>query len=245
MLELARQEIFTSDYDAMRGWAERALETAKAVGEPTLTASSAALLALAHAFLGDAAPAATASAEAATYIEAIADGEVAVRLDAAIHLASALFYLDRLEAASAHAERAFALARTSGHVDLILTAFGIVGNIRLARGDIAGAAEFFDAAVETSRLTDNAAQLISWNLVNRSLVASTAGDTQAALIAIEESDELAALSGVALAWSGMAQAEVLLADGEPARGAAALVAAAGETTCRTSRAARACAGSSC
>jgi DNA-binding CsgD family transcriptional regulator/tetratricopeptide (TPR) repeat protein len=226
-LELARQQIFRADYGEMRDWGERALRAAKEVGDPQLMGCSAALVALAYAFLADVEPAAAACAEAAVLVEAMGDEPVLSRLDAAIHLAAAEFYLERFATASVRAEHAFTLARATGHGDLILAAFTIVGNIRLARGDLRGATEFWDAAVETSRLT-HAAQLLAWNLVNRSLVASAAGDTPAALDAIEESDELAALSGVALAWSTIAQAEALLADGEPARAAQALAKTAGD-----------------
>jgi len=227
LLELARQDIFRADYPSMRDWAARALDAAKAAGDRALTALSAALLALAHGFLGEVDGAEAAGAEVIAALEAMGDDELATRLDAEIHLASAEFYVDRLEAASAHAEHAFTLARATGHGDLILTAFGIVGNIRLARGDLRGAREFYDAGVETSRLTDTA-QMIAWNLVNRSLVASAAGDTQAALAASDEVAEMDALSGTALAWSGMAHAEALLAGGDSARAEAELLRAAGE-----------------
>ena len=135
------------------------------------------------------------------------------RLEAPPYLAAAEYYLDRLDEAGAHAERAIAVGRATGHGDLFLVAYAIVGNIRLARGDIAGATEFFDAAVEITRLSDNA-QLLGWNLVNRSMVATAAGDTETALATAEEVTELAeSLHGVAAAWSRVAHAAALLASG--------------------------------
>jgi DNA-binding NarL/FixJ family response regulator/tetratricopeptide (TPR) repeat protein len=226
MTEMARLEIFRGRYPSMRDWAVRALEAARAVGDPAVMSSPAALVALAHGFLGEVAAGKAACAEAAAIVAAMSEDELAARLDAPSNLAAAEFYLERLEQASAHAERALALGRASGHGDLFLAGYGIVGNIRMLRGDIRGAAEFWDAAVETTRLIGNP-QLTAWNLVNRSLTATAEGDAATALAAAEEAREMGSLTGTAHAWSGMAQAEALLAAGEPARGEAALMDAAG------------------
>jgi DNA-binding NarL/FixJ family response regulator len=226
MIELAHQEIWRGDYGAMRDWAQRGLRVATTIGDRSLMASGAALLALARAFLGEVEPAAAACDEAAALVAAMSETELAARLDAATNLAAAEYYLERLDRAAAQAEHAYAVGRSTGHDDLFVSGYGIVGNIRLARGDLDGAAEFYETAVEATRLMDNA-QLTAWNLVNRSLVAIAAGDAQTALSAADEAEELGALAGVALAWFGMARAEALLAAGEAARGAQALEEAAG------------------
>jgi DNA-binding CsgD family transcriptional regulator len=185
------------------------------------------MVALANAFLGSVAEAEAACVEAAGLVDAMSDEELAGLLDAAANLAAAEFYLDRLERAGAHAEHAHAVGRETGHGDLFLVAYGIIGNIRLARGDIGGAVEFFDAAVDTTRLSGNA-QLLAWTLVNRSLVAAVAGEAEAALALFEESAELeGALHGVAAAWSGMAHAAALLETGDAAGAEEAVVGAVG------------------
>jgi len=226
MTAMAHVGVFRAEYASMRDWAARALDSARAVGERPLMASPAAMLALAHAFLGEVAAGEAASGEAAAVIESLSEDEFAARLDAVTNLASAEFYLEHLAQAAAHAEHALAVGRATGHGDLFLAGYGIVGNIRLVRGDIRGAAEFWEAAVETTRLIGNP-QLLAWNLVNRSLTATAEGDVRTALVTADEARELGALAGTAQAWSGMAQAEALLAVAEPARAADALIGAAG------------------
>jgi DNA-binding CsgD family transcriptional regulator/tetratricopeptide (TPR) repeat protein len=227
MLALAHSHVFTAQYAPMRDWAARALDVARELGDRRLVASAAAMLALANAFLGSVAAAEAACAEAAGLVDAMSDEELAGLLDAAANLAAAEFYLDRLENAGAHAEHAHAVGRASGHGDLFLVAYGIIGNIRLARGDVGGAVEFYDAAVDTTRLFGNP-QLLAWTLVNRSLVASVAGDGEAALALFSESAEFdGALHGVAAAWSGLAHAAALLESGDAAHAEEAVAGAVG------------------
>ena len=64
---------------------------------------------------------------------------------------AAEFYLDRLDEASAHAEHALARSRARpGTATSSSPRTPIVGNIRLPRGDLRGATEFWDAAVEVA-----------------------------------------------------------------------------------------------
>jgi DNA-binding CsgD family transcriptional regulator/tetratricopeptide (TPR) repeat protein len=227
MLALAHSHVFTGQYASMRDWAARALGIARGLGDRRLITSAAAMVALANAFLGAVAEAEAACSEAAGLVDTMSDEELAGLLDAAANLAAAEFYLDRLEQAGAHAEHAHAVGRATGHGDLFLVAYGIIGNIRLARGDIGGAVAFYDAAVDTTRLSGTP-QLLAWTLVNRSLVATAAGDAEAALALFEESAEFdGALHGVAAAWSGMAHAAALLETGDAARAESALVGAVG------------------
>ena len=227
MLELARQGIFTAAYDSMLDWATRALDASKALDDRPLMASCAALVALANGFRGDVPAGEAACDEGAAIVASLSDDELAGRLDAPTNLASAEFYIDRLREAAAHAEHAYDVGRATGHGDIFLLAYGIVGNIRLARGDIRGAAAFFDAAVDTTRLFGNA-QLLSWTLVNRTLVAAVEGDTETALAVFAECAEMpGALHGVAAAWAGYAHANALIGSGAPAEAEAALIEGAG------------------
>jgi ATP/maltotriose-dependent transcriptional regulator MalT len=227
MLALAHSHVFTGQYESMRDWAARALDVARGLGDPRLVTSAAAMLALATAFLGSVAEAEAACTEAAGLVDTMSDEELAGLLDAAANLAAAEFYLDRLEKAAAHAEHAHAVGRATGHGDLFLVAYGIIGNIRIARGDVRGAVEFYDLAVDTTRLSGTP-QLIAWTLVNRSLVATAAGEAEAALALFDESAEHeGALHGVAAAWSGMAHAAALLETGDAAGAEAAVVGGGG------------------
>ena len=225
MLELASGAVFRGAFVPMRDWATQALSAAKSLGDRPATLASAALVALANGFLGAVAEAEEACAEASGLLAAMSDDEFTGSLDATVNLAAAEYYLDRLVEASAHAEHAYEVGRAAGHGDLFFAAYGIVGNIRLARGDLPGAARFFDAAVETTRLSGYA-QLIAWNLVNRSLVAVVAGDAETALAAIEESGT-GRLYGVASAWSRVARAAAQLEAGDAVGAEQALVRSAG------------------
>ena len=84
----------------MRGWAGRALATARRSNSAPLTAAAAAAAAWAGALDG-AIPEAQAipPSEAAGLVDSMSDQELALRLDAAVNLGGAELYLDRFEEA--------------------------------------------------------------------------------------------------------------------------------------------------
>ena len=228
MLEMALDGIFRRDYEQMREWAARALDVAREVDDRTLAAAAATNHALALAFLCRVGEAEIARTEAAALAEALTDDEVVARPMAIANLAGAEFYLDRLEDATAHGERALAVGRAAGHGPVFALLNPVVGNNRLARGRLAEAAELFDEAIELSRVSGND-QLLAWNLVNRSLTATAAGDTATALASAEEMAALpgALEEGLPSAWAGIALGSALLGAGDPARAVEVLVSAAG------------------
>jgi DNA-binding CsgD family transcriptional regulator len=190
MIELAADSLFRGDYDAMRPWAERAVEAAQPLGDRVLTAASLGMRALAAAFSGNTALARAGADEAASMIDGMSDEELGRRLDALAHLATAEMYLDRFEASGRHAGRALAIGRATGQGDLFPLIFPILGTALWVQGRMAESAELFDGAIEGARLLENV-QALAWYLFNRSIGAIAAGDLETAVVTAEEGFALA------------------------------------------------------
>jgi ATP/maltotriose-dependent transcriptional regulator MalT len=227
MIELAMDGFFQMDYERMREWAERALRTARPLGDRPLTAAAVALLAFGKAASGDTEEAHAHRLEAAALVADLADAELALRLDAAANLAGAELYLDRYEDARAHAERALSTARETAQSEYIPLAYSILGQARLLRGQLVEAGELLDDAVEGARLSGNV-QALAGNLVNRSLTALAAGDLETALATAEENVELTqGLDQSLVCAAAVALAAALLEDGDPRRAVDVLVSSSG------------------
>ena len=127
--------------------------------------------------------------EAAALIDALGDEELARRLDALVHLATAEMYLDQFEASGRHAERALDIGRATGQGDLFPLIVPMLGTALWMQGRMAESAEVIDGGVEAARLVDNV-QGVAWNLFNRSFAALAAGDVTLALATAEQSVEI-------------------------------------------------------
>ena len=227
MIELAMDGFFRMDYGLMREWAERALSTARPLGDRPLTAAAVAVLAFASATSGATPDAEGRRSEAAALVADLDDDELALRLDAAVNLAGAELYLDRYEEAGAHAERAIAVGRATGQSEFIPLPYSILGQVKLLRGQLAEAAELLDNAVEGSRLSGNV-QALAGNLGNRAFAALAAGDVGIALATAEECVELTrGLDQSLVCAAGVALAAALLEAGDPGRAAESLIASSG------------------
>jgi tetratricopeptide (TPR) repeat protein len=227
MIELAMDGFFRMDYQVMCAWAERALNTARALGDRPLTAATFAVLTFADAAAGGTAKATTRRSEAARLVEDLDDAELAAHLDAAVNLAGAELYLDRYAEAVIHAERALSVARATGQSEFIPLGYSILGQAMLLRGRLAEAGDLLDDAVEGARLSGNV-QALAGNLVNRSLAALVAGDLEMALSLAEENADLThGLDQSLVCAAGVALAAALLEDGDPERAADVLVASSG------------------
>lgn len=226
MLVLGLDAFYCRDYASMRDWTKRALAAAKPLGHRSLTATAAATLVLANLLAGDVAAARTGRDEAASLVAALSDAELALHLDAGANLARAALYLDRYDEAGALAERTLAVARATGQYAFPVPYW--VGTVRFMRGRLAEAAELLDAGVEAARLPGYP-EVLGWSLTSRSLAATAAGDTAAALACAEEGMDVARKldAGPLAPWCGAALAAALLAAGEPRRAVEELVASAG------------------
>ena len=227
MIELAMDGFFRMDYELMRDWAERALDTGRPLGNRPLTAAATALLAFASATIGATNDAEARCSEAAALVAELTDGELALRLDAAANLSGAELYLDRYEQAAAHAERALSVGRATGQSEFIPLPYSIIGQATLLRGQLAEASQLLDNAVEGARLSGNV-QALAGNLVNRSLTALASGDVELALNTAEENVELTrGLDQSLVSAAGVSLAAALLESGEPERAADVLVRSSG------------------
>jgi DNA-binding CsgD family transcriptional regulator len=185
MIELAMDGAHRMDYKGMERWGVRATDAARGLGDPVLKASAVAAYARAAAFAAATERAEAACTEAAALVDELSDEELARRLDAAVHLASAEFYFHRFDEASAHAERALAIGRATGQGQLFPLIYAVRGMILWGRGRLAEAVEPLEGAIEAARTTGNT-QTLGWSLYVRSIVALAAGDLETALATGQE-----------------------------------------------------------
>ena len=227
MIALAMDGFSLMDYGRMRIWAERALTTADGLGDRPLAAAATAVLAFANAADGATALAEERRRDAAAMVADLSDHELALRLDAAVHLAGADLYLDCYQEAQAHADRAMAVGLATGQSELVPLAYSILGQTKLLRGQLAEAADMLDNAVDSARLSGNV-QALAGNLINRTLTAVAAGDIELALHTAQENAELTeGLDQSLVCAAGVALAAALLEAGNPSRAADVLVRTSG------------------
>ena len=219
LLELAVDGVYGLRFPQIVRFAEQALDTARPLGDLPLTATAAAALAWGNALCGLFPQAEEHRAEAADLVDGLSDRDLARRLDAAVHLAGAELYLDRFEAAGAHAERVIAVARSTGQPAFIPFAFLVLAWVRMLRGELRDGAETLDAAIEEARLLRNEQSLAAL-VLNRSLTALAAGDLELAVTTAREAVDLTrdADSGLVPAGAALALCAALVESGDPGLG---------------------------
>ena len=228
LIELTLNEFYRSSFDTMHDWSRRAVDDARLLGDPALTAAALAMPALAYAMTGPTDTARSHHAEAAACVDQLSDDELSLRPDAASWLAAAEIYLDLYAEADAHASRALALARATGRGDPLFRLYPILPRVWYVRGKLAEAAELLEGAIEGGRLLGSPPALAG-NLFNRSVVALAVGDLDVALATAEEGVELSRGldEGFVTAWAAVRLAGVLVEIGQPVRAAELLVGRAG------------------
>ena len=189
MIELTMDGLHRMNYEAMRGWGERAAAAAGQLDDDALRAAALAAAARGAAVPGASAEAETLRAEAAALIDGMADDVLARRLDAATHLAGAELYLHRFAEAHAHADRALAVGRATGQGQQFPLVFPILGITWFFEGQPGRAVEPLEGAVEAARLSGNV-QTLAWSLYARSRIAMALGDVPLALTAAQEAVDL-------------------------------------------------------
>ena len=212
ILELALDGFYRIAFDDMNHWARRAVSGAEALGEPGLIAAAYALTTMAGAWTGKLDDAEAARVTAVRLVDALSDEQLATRLDAAMNLAAAEFYMDHFPDSARHAERVRSVGRATGQGQLFPAMYAVLGGARWMDGRLAEAGELFGEAIEAARLRDDA-QGLAWTLFNGCAVALHAGDLDGALDMGRESVELSAsmdagmLPALAAAWYAMARLE--------------------------------------
>ena len=228
MIELALNGLWRTRYDAMRESAERAVTTARVLGDSPLAAAALAVRALADSMMGATERAEAERSEAAALVDSLSDDQLAHRLDAAAWLAGAELYLDQYANADAHARRALAVARATGQGELFLILVQTLGGVWRVRGKLAEAGELLDGGIEAARLVGNTQALVS-SLWSRSAVALTVGDVELALANAQESVDLTQDLDDAFqsAWAAVRLAGALTETGQPERAVELLLGSAG------------------
>ncbi len=191
--ELAADALYDSDFDAMRGWAVRAVDTARALEDRSLEALATALLCFAEYNLGHAGAARTAREESAALLDALPDDQLAIRLDAPYYLGFAEYFCERYDDSIRHLRRGINLSRAVGQGQFVVPMQVGLAHALETRGRLLEAAETADAALEAARLAGNR-QLIGWALVADAWMAAALGDIDQARTAGDEA--IALLDGL-------------------------------------------------
>lgn len=218
-VQLAIGGFFEGDPDAMLGWAERALQTARALGAHPLHALAAAVLAHAHCNPGHVEQAKACRATAVALVEELEDDVLATYPDVLMWLANMERSIGRLDDALAHADRGLALARAAGQ-GYVVPSLQIVKAVVLGHmGRLLEAAELSEAVYEAGLLLGNrnfqaiALQLRCWSALQR-------GDLAAALQFGEETAAVAKACGTLVRTASdrwLAAALLEAGEAEPAR----------------------------
>jgi ATP/maltotriose-dependent transcriptional regulator MalT len=228
MLELTVNALWRTRHDAMHEAATRAVDAAKRLGDAPLTAAALAELALADSIKGRPDLAEASRSEAAALVDSLSDEELARHLEAAAWLSGVELYLDRYAEGEAHANRALAVARTTGQGELFLLLAATLGGLLRQRGKLAEAAELLDGGIEAARLLGNTHALV-WTLMGRSAAALRSGDVELALVTAQESVDLSqdAESNFHAAEAAADLAAALLEAGQPKSAVDLLIESAG------------------
>ncbi|HEX6115876.1 MAG TPA: AAA family ATPase [Solirubrobacterales bacterium] len=218
-IEFAVNAFWTTDYDEMRSWGERALATAEPLGDRVLHGTAAAILAYAETLLGRIEAAERHRAAAAAELDGASEEELALRLEGLSHLGWAEYFLGRLEPALAHMERGIGISRETGQEQFLpplrlgrsatLATLGRLGEAREASETVADAARL----AEIPQALCQARTFTCW-------WAALQGDLEEAQRAGEEAVAVAERIGVSTlsVVAGVAYAECRVMSGDPAGG---------------------------
>ena len=207
LLDLATGAFFAAAPERTCDLARRGLATARALGEPGLVGTAAAVLAHGCATAGLVAEARSIAAEAGALLDELADDALAQRLDAVSRLAWAEYLIERFDDSIRHAARGVAVARATGQSQFTPLLLGAQALSTTIRGDLSAATALHEEATETAALAAND-YVGSGILTAAAHVATTAGDLDRARRAAEQSvasvasvksGHLAAMAGARLA----------------------------------------------
>ena len=236
-IELAVDGLYEFDFAQAVEMGQRALATAREVGDRPLVAAAVAALCLAETTAGHVADADEHRREARDEVEALSDAELAPRLEALYHLAWAETYLEHYADAVAHAERGIAIARAFGQGRLLVP-LSLARNFPFEmQGRLHDAIELCESALEAARLSASAHELYR-ALFELGWTRYYAGDLDGALAAHEESARVdPRLAGGTIpnggGGPGWGLGVAWLESGEIERGRAMLLELGGENVART------------
>lgn len=188
-IELAKERYFSADWRGMRAYASEALAGAREL-EPPLRAVAAGIFALAEYHLGAIGNARVLLDEAAARLDALDDGQLAARLDAALFVGWSEQCLARWDDVHRHYERALGVARATGQGYLLVPMTIGRAIAYLWQGRLAASAELAEEAIDAARLSGNG-QSLTWALTLRCWIATPAGELELARATGEEAQAIA------------------------------------------------------
>lgn len=185
-IELAVDGMFLGDRERTMAMGSEALEKARALGDRTLIAAAASILALGEASEGAADRAHAHRRETLEQIERMSETELSQRLETLYFLAWAEVYLELFDIGIARADQGIAIARATGEGRLLVPLMLSRGAAMEMTGRLRDCIAMCESAVEISRLSGNPHYLF-WSLFELAWANYFAGEVDAAIVAGEES----------------------------------------------------------
>ncbi len=193
LLALSTGSFFTGEVERMCNMARRGLTAARALEEPALIGTAAAVLAHGCANTGLVAEARSNADEAAARVDELPDDVLALHLDAVSRLTWAEYLIERFDDSIRHAARGVRIAGATGQgqfTALILSAQALSTAVR---GDLPAATALQEDAIEAAEVAAND-YITSGVLTATAQIAMSAGDLDRARHAGERS--VACVAGV-------------------------------------------------
>jgi ATP/maltotriose-dependent transcriptional regulator MalT len=217
LLSLGTGAFFTQDLARMRETAAEALATATELGDGGLELHATAMLGHAEVLLDGGERAAPLLERAAELLTALADSELAARVEAVNRLGWAELYLERFAAASDRFQRGLAISRATGQSQFVPYMLQGQALAEATLGNGAAALELSESSIESARLM-NVDFLLSAVLVSRGAATMMIGDLDAVISAAREAVEIleGMDAGIFVAIGGAGLAAALVASGHQA-----------------------------
>ena len=155
LLDLAGGAFFSFDLERMCDMARRGLAAARALDEPALVATAAAVLAHGCALAGLVAEARSSATEAAAQFDALPDDTLAAQLGGLNRLAWAEHLIERFDDSIRHATRGIGVARATGQSQFVPLILGAQALSTMSQGDLSAATALQEEAIEAAELAAN------------------------------------------------------------------------------------------
>jgi ATP/maltotriose-dependent transcriptional regulator MalT len=180
-VELAADALYDSDFEAVARWAALARDS----DQPAPAAVASGLECFAALGVGDTERARALQEVACARFDALDDGTLMGRTDAAYYLGFAEFFCERYDDAIRHLSRGIAVSRASGQGQFVTPMTIGLAHALEVRGRLGEAAEHAEAAVEGARLRGNP-QMLCFALTADAWISALRGDQSRARTAGEE-----------------------------------------------------------
>ncbi len=189
-VELTIDGLYHADPEEACTHGERALEAARALGDPFLVMLGASALCLAEVCGERTAAARVHIEEALTHLAFVSDEQLATDVETFYVLTWALTYLDRYDEALASADRGLELARAHGRGHMLVPLMLSKTFALQMTGRLRESLETAEVAADSARLAGNP-QHVFWTLWEIGLAHWLLGDVQQAFVFCQQSEEVA------------------------------------------------------